>query len=54
MQAGLQSREDDHREACIHELMAKLGDQPMKAELLERKIEILEDGLSPPQRKPSP
>ena len=52
-QAGLQSREDDHREAYIHELMAKLGDQTMKVELLERKIEILEDGLRPPQRRPS-
>jgi hypothetical protein len=52
-QAGLQSREDDHREAYIHELMAKLGDQTMKGELLERKIEILEDGRRTPQRSPS-
>ena len=34
MPAGLQSRDDDHREASIHELMAKLGDRAMNVELL--------------------
>ena len=45
MQAGLQSREPDHRDGFIHDLKAKVGDQAMQIELLERKIEILEDGL---------
>ena len=54
MQAGLQSREPDHRNGFIHDLKAKVGDQAMQIELLERKIEILEDGLRPPPRRPSP
>ena len=54
MQAGLQSREPDHRDGFIHDLKAKVGDQAMQIELLERKIEILEDGLRPPPRRPSP
>jgi hypothetical protein len=54
VQAGLQSREPDHRDGFIHDLKAKVGDQAMTIELLERKIEILEDGLRPPQRRPSP
>ena len=53
MQAGLQSREPDHRDGFIHDLKAKVGDQAMQIELLERKIEILEDGLRPPPRRPS-
>jgi hypothetical protein len=53
MQAGLQSREPDHRAGFIHDLKAKVGDQAMQIELLERKIEILEDGLRPPPRRPS-
>ena len=47
MQAGLQSREPDHRDGFIHDLKAKVGDQAMQ-------IEILEDGLRPPLRRPSP
>jgi len=54
MQAGLQSREPDHRNGFIHDLKAKVGDQAMQIELLERKIEILEDGLRPPPRRPLP
>ena len=54
MQAGLQSRQPDHRDGFIHDLKAKVGDQAMQIELLERKIEILEDGLRPPPRRPSP
>ena len=54
MQAGLQSREPDHRDGFIHDLKAKVGDQAMQIELLERKIEILEDDLRPPPRRPSP
>ena len=53
MQAGLQSREPDHRDGFIHDLKAKVGDQAMQIELLEKKIEILEDGLRPPPRRPS-
>ena len=53
MQAGLQSREPDHRDGFIHDLKAKVGDQAIQIELLERKIEILEDGLRPPPRRPS-
>ncbi len=53
MQAGLQSREPDHRDGFIHDLKAKVGDQAMQIELLERKIEFLEDGLRPPPRRPS-
>ena len=53
MQAGLQSRESDHRDGFIHDLKAKVGDQAMQIELLEKKIEILEDGLRPPPRRPS-
>jgi hypothetical protein len=53
MQAGLESREPDHRDGFIHDLKAKVGDQAMQIELLERKIEILEDGLRPPPRRPS-
>jgi hypothetical protein len=54
MQAGLQSIEPDHRDGFIHDLKAKVGDQAMQIELLEKKIEILEDGLRPPPRRPSP
>ena len=53
MQAGLQSREPDHRDGFIHDLKAKVGDQAMQIELLEKKNEILEDGLLPPLRRPS-
>jgi transposase len=53
MQAGLQSREPDQRDGFIHDLKAKVGDQAMQIELLEKKIEILEDGLRPPPRRPS-
>jgi predicted RNase H-like nuclease (RuvC/YqgF family) len=54
MQAGLQSRERDHRDGFIHDLKAKVGEQAMQIELLEIKIEILEDGLRPLPRRPSP
>ena len=54
MQAGLQSRDADHRDGFIHDLKAKVGDQAMQIELLEKKIDILEDGLRPQERRPSP
>lgn len=41
MQAGLQSREPDHHDGFIHDLPTKVGDQLMRIELLEKKIEIL-------------
>jgi hypothetical protein len=53
MQAGLQCREPDNRDGFIHDLKAKVGDQAMQIELLAKKIEILEDGLRPPPRRPS-
>jgi hypothetical protein len=45
MQAGLQSREPDHRDGFIHDLKAKVGGQATQIELLEQNIGILEDGL---------
>jgi hypothetical protein len=54
MRAVFQSREPDHRAGFIHDLKAKFGDQAMQIELLEKKIEILVDGLRPPPRRPSP
>lgn len=53
MQAGLQSRQPDDRDLRIHDLRAKVGEQSMQIELLERKIDSLESGLRPPQRRPS-
>lgn len=52
-QASLQSRDPDGRDTLIHDLKAKLGDQTMAIELLERKIDRLEDGLRPPSRRHS-
>jgi hypothetical protein len=53
MQPGLQSRGPDHRNGFIHDLKAKVGDQAMPIELLEKKIGILEDSLRAPPRRPS-
>jgi hypothetical protein len=53
MQVGFQAREPDHCHGSIHDLKAKVGNQAMQIELLEEKIEILEDGLRPPPRRPS-
>jgi len=52
MQVGLQLREPDHRDGFIFDLKAKVGDQAMQIELLEKKIEILQDGLRPLPRRP--
>ncbi|MBM3288591.1 MAG: hypothetical protein FJY92_00420 [Candidatus Hydrogenedentes bacterium] len=49
----VQSREPDDRDGFIHDLKAKVGDQAMQIEFLEKKVEILEDGLRPPPRRPS-
>ncbi len=53
IQAALKSRQPDHRDDAIQRLKAKVGDQTMAIELLEEKIEILEDGLGPPSRRSS-
>ena len=53
-QAALKSREPDSRDDEIVRLKAKVGDLTMNNELLEEKIERLEDGLRPPQRRPKP
>lgn len=53
MRAGLQSRAPDHRDGFIHDLKAKVGDQAMTIELLEKKIDHLEANLRPQPRRPS-
>jgi len=52
MQSALMSRQADARDERIRDLQTKLGQQTMDMELLERKIEHLEDGLRPPSRRP--
>jgi predicted RNase H-like nuclease (RuvC/YqgF family) len=52
-QAALQTRQPDHRDEEINRLKAKIGDQTMTIELLEGKIDILEDGLRPQPRRSS-
>ena len=47
-QSGLMTREADSRDEEIKSLKTKLGDQLMTIELLEGKIDQLEDGLRPP------
>jgi hypothetical protein len=54
MLVGLEPREPDYRDGCIHDLKAKTDDQAMQIELLERKIEIVEESLRPPPRESSP
>lgn len=51
-QASLRSREPDLRDEQIKELHAKVGEQTMEIELLNEKIDRLEDGLRPPSRRP--
>jgi hypothetical protein len=53
MQAGLQSREPDHRDGFIHDLTVTVGDQAMQIELHEKKTENLDDDLRRPSRRPS-
>jgi hypothetical protein len=57
MQSGVRCRELDHRESSIHDLWipdwAKVGDQFMRIEIPERKLDTLEDGLCPSPRRPS-
>ena len=53
-QCGLKAREADPRDDEIKNLKTKLGDQLMTIELLEEKIDHLEDGLRPPSRRRKP
>jgi predicted RNase H-like nuclease (RuvC/YqgF family) len=48
------AREADSRDEEIKSLKTKLGDQLMTIELLEDKIDQLEDGLRPPSRRRKP
>ena len=41
------------RDGFFHDLKAKVGEQAVQSELREKKIEILQDGLRPPPRRPS-
>jgi len=50
-QSGLKSRQQDGRDQEILRLRAKVGELTMDTELLEKKIEKLEDGLRPPSRR---
>ena len=52
-QRGIQVRDPDLRDDFIQDLKTKIGDQTMTIELLEKKINQLEDGLRFPQRRPS-
>ncbi|MBX3374842.1 MAG: hypothetical protein KF817_13510 [Phycisphaeraceae bacterium] len=54
MQVGLKSRDPDHRGTRIHELKARVGEPAMAIELLERRIDTLEAGVRPLQRRPLP
>ncbi len=51
-QASLKAREPDVRDDEILRLKAKVGDLTMDNELLEEKIDRLEDGLGPRRRRP--
>ena len=53
-QRGIQVRDPDQRDDFIQDLKTKIGDQTMTIELLEKKINQLEDGLRFQQRRPSP
>ena len=50
-QGALKSRQHDGRDQEILRLRAKVGELTMDTELLEKKIEKLEDGLRPPSRR---
>lgn len=51
-QAGLMSRESDHRDEQIKELHAKVGEQTMEIELLNDLVERMEGTVRPPSRRP--
>ena len=51
-QAGLMSREPDHRDEQIKQLHAKIGEQTMEIELLGELVERMEGTARPPSRRP--
>ena len=51
-QAGLKSRQQDARDEEARRLKQKVGELTMEVELLEGKIDKLEEGLRPPPRRP--
>ena len=53
-QSGLKSREPDAREEENVRLKSKVGELTMEIELLNEKVDILEDGLRPPVRRSRP
>jgi len=53
MKPGVPSREPRDRDGFIHDLNAKVGDQATEVEFPEKKIEISEDDLRAPPRRPS-
>ena len=50
-QAGLKSREPDGRDEENARLKKKIGELTMDVELLNEKIDRMEDGLRPPSRR---
>jgi len=53
-QQGLKKRSQDLRDEQISRLQAKVGELTMANELLEHKIDKLEDGLPFPRRRSKP
>ena len=53
-QAGLQPSTSSEGDAQVEKLQAKVGELTMDKDLLEHKIERLEDGLSLPVRRSKP
>ena len=53
-QQGLKKRTQDQRDEQISRLQAKVGELTMANELLEHKIDKLEDGLPFPRRRSKP
>lgn len=53
-QAGLKSREPDHRDEQIKDLHAKIGEQTMELELLNELVDRMEGKDRPPSRRPRP
>jgi hypothetical protein len=51
-QTGLKSRKGDHRDEENARLKSKVGELTMEIELLNEKIERLEEGLRPRKRRP--
>ena len=53
-QQGLKKRSQDQRDEQLARLQAKVGELTMANELLEHKIDKLEDGLPFPRRRSKP